>query len=291
MSEITDKKLVVSQPKRQLSLKQKVDIETDNRKVLTAFITEHMKKGVDYAPIHVAKNCVNKYACTNKYHFSKDNLTKAGAEKIRSLLRLRPETVMDRETWEMAGSRAGHFCYRCNLFDMVSGELVGDGLGACTIEEKGNLNNAIKIAKKRAFVDAILSTGSLSDFFTQDLEDLVESVEPVEKTPRQMREVIEKKESENLKEKKVDVVNGHITNGQKLEMLSLLGKKGKNVLDLNNYIKVAYRGLVDGYQNLSYREANFVLQKLKEVKEEKKEADMAKEIEEVMSEEDSEIIE
>jgi hypothetical protein len=33
------------------------------------------------------------------------------------------------------------------------------------------MNNAIKIAKKRAFVDAILTTGSLSDFFTQDLEE------------------------------------------------------------------------------------------------------------------------
>ena len=157
---------------QEMTLQQMVDKETSEREILVSFISHHMKKGTDYAAIHISKNCDNKYNCTNKYHFSKDSLTKAGAEKIGSLLRLRPDVVKDADTWEMSGSKQGLFCYRCNLYNRVTNQLEGMGLGACSIEEKGSANNAIKIAKKRAFVDAILSTGALSDFFTQDMEDM-----------------------------------------------------------------------------------------------------------------------
>ena len=34
------------------------------------------------------------------------------------------------------------------------------------------INTILKMAKKRAFVDAILQVASLSEIFTQDLEDL-----------------------------------------------------------------------------------------------------------------------
>src|SRR4051812_35386515 len=79
-------------PMGQPTLQQMVDEETSNRKIISKFITDHMKKGTDYAPIHINKTCQNKWNCTDKYHFSKDNLTKAGAEKMGSLLALRPET-------------------------------------------------------------------------------------------------------------------------------------------------------------------------------------------------------
>ena len=158
-----------------------VDQATEERRILTQYITQHMVKGTDYAPIHIKKDCPNKYDCKNKYHYSKDNLTKAGAEKIKDLLKLYPDFKRDSDTWEMAGSKSGLFCYRCILLTQDQ-KPAGVGLGACDVSEKnGNMNNAIKIAKKRAFVDAILTTGSLSDFFTQDLEDgLVDSEDPIE---------------------------------------------------------------------------------------------------------------
>jgi len=51
--------------------------------------------------------------------------------------------------------------------------LAGEGRGAADITEKqGSANTAIKIAEKRAKLDAVLATGGLSDFFSQDLEDV-----------------------------------------------------------------------------------------------------------------------
>lgn len=152
----TEKQLTV---KKTLSLQDMVDFETSNRKILTDFISQHMIKGIDFGSIQIGGRN------------SKDCLFKSGAEKIGSLFRLRADVIKDSDTWEMSGSKFGLFCYRCNLYNN-KGEIVGMGLGACSVEEKKNFNNAIKIAKKRAFVDAILTTGALSDFFIQDLEDM-----------------------------------------------------------------------------------------------------------------------
>lgn len=187
---MTDAQKLTIQKKPSMTLQEMVDQETQNRKILSQFIRDHMVKGIDYAPIHINKACANKYSCMNKYHFSKDNLTKAGAEKIGSLMRYRPDWVKDSETLEMAGNTKGLFAYRCDLYSKLSGELEGMGMGACSIEEKGNANSAIKIAKKRAFVDAVLATGALSDFFTQDLED-IEAVKEKELKPAEMRQRID----------------------------------------------------------------------------------------------------
>src|SRR5918996_2991822 len=92
-------------------LRVMVDQATEERLILTQYITQYMVKGTDYAPIHIKKDCPNKYDCKNKYHYSKDNLTKAGAEKIKDLLKLYPDFKRDSDTWEMAGSQPGHFCY------------------------------------------------------------------------------------------------------------------------------------------------------------------------------------
>lgn len=136
-----------------------VERETLNRKVLTEYISKHMKDGVDYGKIA---------------NFPKDVLFKPGSEKFCSLMRLRVEFHKDSETFEMAGSTAGLFCYKALLINQ-NGEIVGEGRGACSIQEKKNANTAIKIALKRAQIDAVLRTGGLSDFFTQDLEDMQET--------------------------------------------------------------------------------------------------------------------
>jgi len=135
--------------------------ETDKRALIKKFITKHMVKGVDFGSIRVAGRD------------SKPSLFKPGAEKFASLFKLRAEVNRDLETWEMLGSEPGTICYTCVLYTSQD-KKVGEGKGAATIKEKGNANTAIKIAKKRAFVDAILSTGALSDFFTQDLEDMAQ---------------------------------------------------------------------------------------------------------------------
>lgn len=93
----------------------------------------------------------------------------------------------------MAG---GHREYevKCTLTSRDTGEVMGEGVGTCsTMESKyryrskwvngskvreenpdiaDTWNTVLKIAKKRANVDAVKSTTAASDIFTQDIEDM-----------------------------------------------------------------------------------------------------------------------
>ena len=61
------------------------------------------------------------------------------------------------------------------------GNVVAEGLGSCNSRERKylktdfatNLNTMLKIAKKRAYVDAILTATHSSKIFSQDIEDIV----------------------------------------------------------------------------------------------------------------------
>ena len=102
---------------------------------------------------------------------------KPGAEKITVLLGLRSrfEIVGKVEDFE-----AGFFAYmvRCSLV-AANGETITEGLGQANTKERKYArqdpytlaNTVLKMARKRALVDAALTVGSLSDIFTQDLED------------------------------------------------------------------------------------------------------------------------
>ena len=107
----------------------------------------------------------------------KPTLLKPGAEKILMMMGLRSEFEIADSTRNF---EKGFFQYqvRCKLFkgDM----LITEGLGACNTRERKYLkmdpytmdNTVLKMAKKRALVDAALLVASLSDVFTQDIEDL-----------------------------------------------------------------------------------------------------------------------
>ena len=107
----------------------------------------------------------------------KPTLLKPGAEKISVLLGLRSRFEISREIedWEN-----GFFAYsiRCALVT-GSGETVTEGFGLCSTKERrfgkgdpfSGANIALKMARKRALVDAALTVGSVSNIFTQDVED------------------------------------------------------------------------------------------------------------------------
>src|SRR5690606_9519968 len=123
----------------------------------------------------------------------KPTLYKPGAEKILMLLGLRSEFDIVDSTRDF---EKGFFEYqiRCRLLygDMI----ITEGLGAANTREakyrKGDPytldNTVLKMAKKRALVDAALLVGSLSDIFTQDIEDMVDFVgAPVYESKQQRR--------------------------------------------------------------------------------------------------------
>jgi hypothetical protein len=126
---------------------------------------------------------------------SKPSLLKPGAEKILNYLGLiaRTEVVNRVEDYD-----AGFFCYECKVFLIdYNGVVKGEGIGITNTKEgkyaKSNAysvqNVVLKMAKKRALVDAALNVGNLSARFTQDVEDMsTEQEQPVRRHPDELNQ-------------------------------------------------------------------------------------------------------
>jgi len=80
----------------------------------------------------------------------------------------------------MMGEKPGLICYIATIHNADSkffpnaafNEVLGEGRGAFLVGEKGmKENSTIKMAEKRAKIDAVLNTLGLADLFTQDIED------------------------------------------------------------------------------------------------------------------------
>lgn len=117
---------------------------------------------------------------------NKPTLLKPGAEKIIMIMGL---TSRYEVTEKVENYEEGFFSYTVKSQLFKNGQLITEGFGlANTRETRYKLkegkgwqdpytiaNTVLKMAKKRAQVDASLTVGSLSNVFTQDLEDLKEA--------------------------------------------------------------------------------------------------------------------
>jgi|TARA_R100001530_G_scaffold2201_1_gene3664 hypothetical protein len=98
----------------------------------------------------------------------KKSLSKGGAEKLASIYQLVATFDKDNDTVEMLSEVKGMVAYVCDL--KRGGFIVGQGRGADTLGgNNGDPNKTIKMAQKRAYVDAVIRTTGLSDIFTQDM--------------------------------------------------------------------------------------------------------------------------
>lgn len=108
----------------------------------------------------------------------KPSLFKPGAEKIALMYGLTQEYellehIRDREEGIIL------YRFKAMLFN-GAGKQIAEGYGLCSSEEKKYTkqnpydieNTLMKMAKKRALVDAAISIGVLSQVFTQDVEDM-----------------------------------------------------------------------------------------------------------------------
>lgn len=130
---------------------------------LNEFVQKIMVKGVDYGIIG---------------GFSKPTLLKPGAEKLCDVFGFSKvvEVTNRIEDWEK-----GVFAYevKLTLIAKETGAIEAEGLGACNSKEPSfqnqnpytNVNTVLKMAKKRALIDAVLSATRASGLFTQDIED------------------------------------------------------------------------------------------------------------------------
>lgn len=107
----------------------------------------------------------------------KPTLLKPGAEKLIMLLGLTSEFEILDSTRDFD---TGFFQYQVACRLKKYGEVITEGFGSCNTKENKYVhgdgfsqdNTVLKMAKKRAMVDAALLMGSLSDVFTQDIEDM-----------------------------------------------------------------------------------------------------------------------
>lgn len=140
-------------------------------RMLGEFVRDHMTEGEDYGVIPGTS--------------TKPTLFKPGAEKLNAIFGLAPivEITNRVEDWDK-----GFVAYeiKVTLLNKRTTNVEAEGIGNCNSRERryknqdaANIANTIlKMAKKRALIDATLSATRASGIFTQDLEDMeIERVE------------------------------------------------------------------------------------------------------------------
>jgi hypothetical protein len=163
----------------------------ERQKMLRDWIRANLVEGIHYGftpgcePKYVdvnGKDCTKENAVAAKT-WSKDkwfvvpfsqwkpkpSLFKAGADFIAFFMRTRDAYAADMDSWKQLGSPDKTFVQACYLYSKDTNEILGEGRGVRAVGQKGgDANNAIKMAKKSAKVDAVLNTWGLADLFSQD---------------------------------------------------------------------------------------------------------------------------
>ena len=101
----------------------------------------------------------------------KKSLAKGGAEKLASIYNLTAIFERDDNALEMLSEVKNLVAFVCVL--TKNNVVAGQGRGADTLARNSNdANKTLKMAQKRAYIDAVIRTTGLSDIFTQDIEDM-----------------------------------------------------------------------------------------------------------------------
>ena len=167
---------VQSIPAKRSIKQQKRESRTKTSKSADNFITEdietiigkYLRPNQDYAVIP---------------HTTKPTLLKGGAEKLAAIFGFTTSCSIV--------NRIEHFDYENPSISFVQyeakvivynrdGDAISEGYGSCNSSESkflkqpfaNRINTVLKISKKRAYVDAILTATSASGTFTQDMEDI-----------------------------------------------------------------------------------------------------------------------
>ena len=143
---------------------KKADAKAVNALSIEQIVAENLQPGIDYNTIP---------GCGRK-----PSLLKPGAEKLAAIYDLTASVQVI--------NRIENYTQMFVLYEVqttlrnASGTIIAEGLGSCNSKERKyqrtdfttNLNTIIKMAKKRSYVDAVLTACHASGVFTQDLEDV-----------------------------------------------------------------------------------------------------------------------
>jgi hypothetical protein len=222
----------------------------------------------------------------------KPTLLKPGAEKIMMTFRL----VCDPEIEDMSNSDCIRYRVRMRIFNLINGSTVGYGIGECSTDESkykwrsaisheefentdpdkrrikyfksgkceqirteiaDQANTILKMAKKRAMVDGVLTVTAASDIFTQDIEDIPEenlnskisNGKPIVRSPQEKNDVKKYQISEKSKSEMLRIMNeigwDFKKQQQALQKAELVGED------------IAIKGLMIKYQEFLLNEQKF----------------------------------
>lgn len=208
---------------------------------MNRFIDAVLLPGVDFG---IIPNC------------KKPTLLKSGAEKILNYLGL---IIRVEITNRIEDYNTGFFCYEAKVFVIdYNGVVRGEGIGVVNSREgkyaKSNgfavQNTVLKMAKKRALVDATLNVGNLSARFTQDVEDMnLEPENPGGKNPDELKPAT--KTPRPATKKQI----------QYLE--KLMEQYNTSAAAINKYVTTNFG--VDNYKAITGEQASVLIEKFKSV--------------------------
>ncbi len=208
---------------------------------MNRFVEAVLIAGVDYG---IIPNC------------KKPTLLKSGAEKILNYMGLIARTEITNRTEDY---NVGFFSYEVKVYLIdYNGVVKGEGVGITNTREgkyaKSNgysvQNVVLKMAKKRALVDAALNVGNLSARFTQDVEDMnIEADNTGGKNPDELNQ---KEKSERPATKK-----------QMQYLETLMSQHNTSIEAMNKYVKTNWD--IEDYKNVTGVQASVLIEKFKAI--------------------------
>ncbi len=240
------------------------DEVTRRTEMLRDYVKNHMTVGEDYGVIPGG---------------NKPTLFKPGAEKLNAVFGLSPMVEVSNrvEDWEN-----GFVAYemKVTLLNKRTGGIEAEGIGSCNSRERryknqdaaGIANTVLKMAKKRALVDATLSATRASGMFTQDLEDIEFEPERGNYSPRPANRNDEREAPRNRPQRDDDAFDdggapasgNPMTEPQHRAIMAIAGKVfGRHSRDTD-----LDRMVGKPLDQLSKSEASDLIGKLKEMQEE-----------------------
>lgn len=208
---------------------------------MNRFIDTVLIAGVDYGIIPSCK---------------KPTLLKSGAEKILNYLGLIARTEISNRVEDY---NIGFFSYETKVYLIdYNGVIRGEGVGITNTREgkyaKTNgyavQNTVLKMAKKRALVDAALNVGNLSARFTQDVEDM--NIEP---------DNIGGKNPNDLKQQ--SKAEKPVTQKQLKYLETFMQKYNTSVRAINKYVKENFGA--EDYTKITGVQASELIEKFKSI--------------------------
>ena len=210
---------------------------------MNRFIDTVLIAGVDYG---IIPNC------------KKPTLLKSGAEKILNYLGLIARTEISNRVEDY---NIGFFSYEAKVYLIdYNGVVKGEGIGITNTREGkyakssgyAMQNTVLKMAKKRALVDAALNVGNLSARFTQDVEDM--NIEP---------DNVGGKNPEKLKQEQKPKADKPVTQKQLKYLETLMSQHNTSAEAMNKYCKTNFG--VDDYKKITGVQASILIEKFKAV--------------------------